>query len=78
MHKLESIQKNESHKIISDFEIETANPIQVRRLDSVLINNRKKITSYQVDFPIPTDLKVKIKESKKIHKYLDLAKELEK
>ena len=46
--------------------------ILARRLEIVLINNKKEI--YQlVEFVILEDHRVKMKESKKIKKYLDLA-----
>ena len=35
-------------------------------------------TCCQVDFAVPADHRVKIKEGEKIDKYLDLARELEK
>ena len=44
--------------------------IQARRPDLVLINKRKKKTCQLADH------KVKIKESQKLDKYLDLAREL--
>ena len=39
---------------------------------------KKKRTCRQVDFAIPADHRVKIKESKNREKYLDLARELKK
>ena len=48
-----------------------------RRPDQEL-NNKGKRTCHRVDFAIPVDHRVKIKESKKIDKYLDLAGEREK
>ena len=38
--------------------------------------NQKKRTCHLVDFSIPADLRMKIKESSQINKFLDLAKEL--
>ena len=67
MQKLESVQEN---KILWDFEIQIDLQIPVRRLDLVLIN-KKKISFHL----IPADHRVKIKESKKIDKYLDLGRE---
>ena len=72
MHKLESAQENEIHQILWDFEIQREHPILARRLDLVLINKKKR-TCYLVDYPSPVDYKVKMKESEKINKYLDLA-----
>ena len=39
---------------------------------------QEKITGHQVDFDVPVDQQVKIKESETINKYLDLAGELQK
>ena len=64
-------------KILSDFEIQMDHPIQARRPDLVLIYNKKR-TCQQVDFVIPIDHWVKIRDHKKIDKYLDLARELQK
>ena len=41
-----------------------------------MLINKKMRTSHQRDFAIPADHRVKIKESKKIDKYLGLAREL--
>ena len=52
------------------------NPGQKARAMSYLI--RKKTTCYLLDFAVLPDQWVKIKESEKTNKYLDLARELEK
>ena len=65
MHKPESAQKNETHKILWDFEIQTDHLIPARRPE--LLQKRE-----------PADHRVKIKENEKRDKYLDLARELEK
>ena len=57
--------------------MQTDHPIQVRRLDLVLINKKKRIC-YRVDFAMSADNRVKMKESKKLDKYLDHARELTK
>ena len=75
MHNLEFILENEIHKILWDFEIQTDHLNPARRPDLVLINKRKR-TYLLVDFVIPADHRVKMKESEKINKYLDLAREL--
>ena len=49
------------------------NPIPVRIQDLVLIN--KKSTCHLIDFAVPADNRVKMKESEKIDKYLDVARE---
>ena len=44
----------------------------------MLINKWKKSSCYPDDFTIPADHRVKIKESEKLNKYLDRARELKK
>ena len=51
--------------------------ITVRRLELVLINKKKR-TCQLVDFAISAYSRVKMTESGKISKYLDLARELKK
>ena len=51
--------------------------IILSRPDEVIIN-KKKITYKIVDFVIPTDNLVKLKENEKRVKYMDLARELKK
>ena len=77
MHKPESILENEMHKILRDFEIQMDHPILIIRLDLLSINKKKR-TCTPVDFAVPAYHSVKMKESKKIDKYLDLAKERKK
>ena len=84
MHKTESIQENERHKILWDFEIQTDHLVSARRPDVVTVNNKKKKkkkkkrTCRIVDFAVPADHRVKLKESEKRDEYLDLARELKK
>ena len=84
MQNPESVLENETHKILLDFEIQTDQLISARRPDLVIINNnkkkkrRKKKTYRIVDFAVPVDYRVKLKESEKKNKYLDLARELKK
>ena len=40
--------------------------------------NKKKRTCYLVNFTVPTDHRVKMKESKKVHKCLKLVRKLKK
>ena len=48
-----------------------------RRQDK-LLTNKKQRTCHLVDFTDPAKRRVKMKENKKVEKYLDLARELEK
>ena len=77
MHKPESVLENETHKILWDFKIQTDHLITARRPDLVLINKKKR-TCHIVDFAVPADHRVKLKEIEKKAKYLDLARELKK
>ena len=61
MNKPESVLENETHKILWDFEITTDHPIPARTPDLVLINKKKK-TCQLVDFAVPADHRVKMKE----------------
>ena len=70
-HKPESVQENETPKILLDFKIQTNHPIPTKSQYLELIN--KKRTCYQVDFAVSMDHAVEIKESVIIVKYKDLA-----
>ena len=86
MHNPEPVLENETHKVLWDFEIETNHLIAARRPDLEIVNNKKKKkkkkkkkrTSRIVDFAIMADHRVTSKESKKIDKQIDLARELKK
>ena len=43
MHKLESVQENEMHKILWDFEIQTDHLILARRPNVVMINKKRQL-----------------------------------
>ena len=60
-HKLEAALENEIHKTLRDFEIQTNYLILTRRPDLVIINIKKK-TCQIVDFAVPVNHTVKIKE----------------
>ena len=61
MNKPESVQEYETHEILWDLEIQTNHPIWSRQSDFVLIN-KKKSACHLVDFAVPADHRVKIKE----------------
>ena len=54
------------------------NLISARRPDLISINKKKKRTCKIVDFAVPADHRIKLKECEKKHKYLDLARESKK
>ena len=66
------------HKLLWDFDIQTDNLISDKRRDLIIITKKKKRTCQIVDFAVPADHRVKLKESEKKEKYLDLARELKK
>ena len=51
--------------------------MSARRPDLIIVNKKKR-TYRIVDFAVPDDHRVKLKESEKKDKYLDLARELKK
>ena len=77
MHKPAPVLENDSHKLLWDFNIQTDHLIPARRLDLIIINKRKRICKI-VDFAVPPDHRLNLKESEKKDKYLDLARELKK
>ena len=72
MHNPASLQENETHKFLWGYEIPTDHLISARRPDLMII--KKKV----MDFAVPADHIVKLKESKNKDKYLDLARKLKK
>ena len=63
------VLENEMHKLPWEFEIQTDQLISVRRPDQEIIN--KKQRTYRI--VVPADHRVKLKESEKKDKYIDLA-----
>ena len=61
--KPESVQENETYKILKDFKVQTGHQIPVRR-PVLVLSSKKKITSLLVDFSVPTDHWVKNKKKK--------------
>ena len=62
----QNVFKKMRHKILWDFDIQMHHLIPARR------------PYHLIDFAFPADYRVKMKESKKLYKYLDLARELKK
>ena len=77
MHNPAPVLENDSHKLLSDFNIQTDHLIPARRPDLIIINKRKRICKI-VDFAVPADHRINLKESEKKDKYLDRARELKK
>ena len=51
-----------THKLFWDFDIQTDHLISVRRPDLIIINNKKTKTCKIVDFAVPADHRIKLKE----------------
>ena len=77
MHNPAPVLENDSHKLLWDFNIQTDHLIQARRSDLIIINKRKRICKV-VDFAVPADDRINLKESEKEDKYVDLARGLKK
>ena len=65
MHNPESVLENDTHKLLWDFDIQTDHLISARRPDLIIINKKKKICKI-VDFAVPADHRIKLKECEKI------------
>ena len=81
MHNSAPVLENATHKLLCDFNIQTDQLIPARRPNLIIINKKKKKKKRNckiVDFAVPADHRIKLKECEKKDKYLDLAKELKK
>ena len=76
-HQPESVYENDDYKVLWDFNIQTDHVIEARRPDLVIINKQDRMCQI-VDFAVPYDSRVNLKETEKITKYQDLARELQK
>ena len=77
MHNPNSVLENDTHKLLWDFELQADHLITTRRPDLIIIHKKERIC-WIVDFSVPADHRVKLKECKKRDKYLDLARESKK
>ena len=78
MHNPTPVLENDTHKLLWDFNIQTDQLIPARRPDLIIINKKKKRICKIVEFAVPADHWINLKESEKKDKYLDLARELKK
>ena len=74
-HNPVPVLENNTHKHVWDFDIHTDYLISARRPDLIIINKKKR-TCKVVDFAVPADHRIKLKECVKKDKYLDLARQL--
>ena len=77
MHNPEPVQEKNTHKDLWDLERHTDHLISARRPDQIIINQKKGICKI-VDFAVPADHRINLKECEKKDNYLDLASELKK
>ena len=77
MHNPAPVLENATHKLLWDFDIQTDHLIPARRPDLIIINKKKR-TCKIVNFAVPADHRINLKECEKRDKYLDLARELKK
>ena len=77
MHNPAPVRENDTHKLLWDFNIKTDHLIPARRSDLIIIKKKKR-TCKIVDFDVPVDHRINLKECEKKDKYLDLARELKK
>ena len=75
MHNTAPVLENDSYKLLWDFNIQTDHLIPARRPDLIIINKRKRICKI-VDFAVPADHRINLKEGEKKDKYVDIAREL--
>ena len=78
MHNPAPVLENNAHKLLWDFYIHTDHLISARRPDIIIIIKKRKRTCKIIDFAVPADHIIKLKECEKKDKYLDLARELKK
>ena len=81
MHNPAPVLEKDTHKLLWDFNIQTDQLIPARRPDLIIINKKKKKKERIckiVDFVVPADHRINLKECEKKDKYLDLARELKK
>ena len=76
-HNPAPVLENDVHKLLWDFDINTDRQIPARRPDLIIINKKKRSCKI-VDFAVPADHRINLKESEKRDKYHDLAIELKK
>ena len=75
MHNPAPVLENDTHNLLRDFNIQKDHLILARRPDLILIKTKGRICQI-LDFAVPVDHIIYMKECEKKDKYLDLAREL--
>ena len=70
-----AVLENYTHKPLRDFDIQTDLKFSARKPDLIAITKNKR-TCKIVDFTVPADQGIKLKESEKKDKNLDISREL--
>ena len=79
LHNPAPVLENSTYKLLWDFNIQTDHLIPARRPDLIIINKKKKKKTCKiVDFAVPADYRIKLKECEQKDRYLDHARELKK
>ena len=78
MHNPTSVLENDTHTLLWDFDIQTDHLNSARRPDLIILNKKKEMVWKTVDYTVPADHRVILKESEKKNQYLDLTRELKK
>ena len=78
MNNQASVMKNDTHKLLWNFYIQTNYLISARLQDLIINKNKKKRTCNVRELCVPTDHRLQMKESEKRNKYLVLARKLKK
>ena len=73
MHNPAPVLETDSHELQWDFNIQTDHLIPARRPDLIIINKRETVCKI-VDFAVPMDHRINLKEIEEKDKYLDLAR----
>ena len=77
MHNPIPVLENDTHELRWNLNVQTDHRIPTRRPDLIIINKNKRNCKI-VDFALPADHRINLKESEKKDKYLDFARELKK
>ena len=67
------VLENDTHKLLSDFDVQADHLISARR-PYLIITNKKKRACKIADFVVPADHRIKLKECEKKDKYFDIAR----
>ena len=79
MHNPALVLENDTQKLLWDFDIKTDPLISARSPDLIIINKKKSERICKIiDFAVPADYRIKLKECEKKYKYFDLSRELKK